>query len=70
MNLEARVDKLERDNKSLKKMLGGVAAIAAEKIKLEREKIALEREKMEADVALKRMEIEIKAAESATRSAA
>ena len=39
------------------------AAIAAEKIKLEREK-------MEADVALKRMEIEIKAAESATRSAA
>jgi len=28
MNLEARVDKLERDNKTLKKMLGGVAALA------------------------------------------
>jgi len=34
------------------------------------EKIAMDREKMEADVALRRMEIEIKAAESATRSAA
>ena len=28
MNLEARVDKLEWDNKNLKKMLGGVAALA------------------------------------------
>jgi hypothetical protein len=28
MNLEARVDKLERDNKNIKKMLGGVASLA------------------------------------------